>query len=107
MAWFYDMCFIYGRVWFVYIVRGLCNWVINLIKILMEKINVLYLSNTGKGGATFSLLNLITSVKEYITPIVVFPNTEGVYSMFVNKGIECIVVPFQEEIPHGVNSYHS
>lgn len=98
MAWFYDMCFIYGRVWFVSIVRGLCNWVINLIKILMEKINVLYLSNTGKGGATFSLLNLITSVKEYITPIVVFPNTEGVYSMFVNKGIECIVVPFQEEI---------
>lgn len=64
----------------------------------MKKINVLYLSTTGQGGATFSLFNMINSIKEHIHPIVVFPDKNGVYQMFVDNGIECIVVPFQEEI---------
>lgn len=64
----------------------------------MKKFNVLYLSTTGQGGATFSLFNMINSIKEHIRPIVVFPDTDGVYQMFADSGIECIVVPFQEEI---------
>lgn len=64
----------------------------------MKKINVLYLSTTGKGGATYSLLNMIDAVKQYVNPIVVFPDKNGVYTDFLKKGIECIIVPFQEEI---------
>lgn len=60
--------------------------------------NVIYLSTTGIGGATLSLLNMVNSVKKYVNPIVVFPDKNGIYSTYMEHGIECIVVPFQEEI---------
>lgn len=63
-----------------------------------EKITVLFISASQKGGAVYSLLNMVRALKGYIIPIVVFPNRDGMYRYFVQEGIECLVVPFREEI---------
>lgn len=61
----------------------------------MKRINVLYICiDSTLGGSTASLFNLIESVKDDVTPIVLFPE-EGVGKDFFEKhGIECWVYPF-------------
>lgn len=67
-----------------------------------EKINVLYVCHdrSHMGGAVRSLINLIDSTKEKIYPIILLDKREGneVFNFFVNKGIECIAVPFEWNI---------
>lgn len=65
----------------------------------MNKLKVLYISNNW-GGAPKSLLNMIDSIKDFVEPIVLFPNKEGVYVDFENKGIKCIVVPIVYELTY-------
>lgn len=63
-------------------------------------INVLYITFASKNfdGATYSLMDLIKSVKKYVNPIVMV-GTEGcVYDYFTSNGVECIVCDFKEDL---------
>ena len=63
-------------------------------------ITVLYVTFASKNfdGATYSLVDLIKSVPEYVHPIVMV-RTEGcVYDYFTNNGVECIVCDFKEDL---------
>lgn len=63
-------------------------------------INVLYVTFASKNfdGATYSLMDLIKSVREYVHPVVMV-RTEGcVYDYFTNNGVECIVCDFKEDL---------
>ena len=63
-------------------------------------INVLYVTFASENfdGATYSLMDLIKSVKEYVKPIVMV-GTEGcVYDYFTSNGVECIVCDFKEDL---------
>lgn len=61
---------------------------------MKDKITVLFISNQG-GGAPKSLLNMIKSLKEWVNPIVLFENNWYDYQLFVEEGIESIIVPFR------------
>ena len=59
------------------------------------KMNILYICpDETLGGSTRSLLNLILSIKEKITPIVLFSAQGNAYDKFKELGIECISHPF-------------
>lgn len=61
----------------------------------MEKITVLYVSiDSSMGGSTASLFGLIEGVKDWVYPIVLFPQKGSGYDYFVGHGIECFVCPF-------------
>lgn len=63
-------------------------------------INVLYVTFASKNfdGATYSLMDLIKSVRGYVHPIVMV-GTEGcVYDYFTANGVECIVCDFKEDL---------
>lgn len=63
-------------------------------------INILYVTFASKNfdGATYSLMDLIKSVREYVHPIVMV-RTEGcVYDYFTGNGVECIVCDFKEDL---------
>ena len=63
-------------------------------------INVLYVTFASKNfdGATYSLMDLIKSVRKYVNPIVMV-GTEGcVYDYFTSNGVECIVCDFKEDL---------
>lgn len=68
--------------------------------IYMKKLTVLYINFASKNfdGATYSLLDLIESVKEYVNPIVLLPNEGDVAKEFRKRGIECLVHDFEENI---------
>jgi len=71
-------------------------------------INVLYVTFASKNfdGATYSLMDLIKSVREYVNPIVMV-RTEGcVYDYFTNNGIECIVCDFKEDLVGKPDKFH-
>ena len=60
-----------------------------------DKITILYLcSDSSLGGSTQSLFNLINSVKEYVTPVVLVTQQGPAYDLFVKEGVECYVYPF-------------
>lgn len=61
---------------------------------MKDKITVLFISNQG-GGAPKSLLNMIKSLGEWVTPIVLFENDWYDYQLFVSEGIESVIVPFR------------
>ena len=63
-------------------------------------INVLYVTFASKNfdGATYSLMDLIKSVREYVYPIVMV-RTEGcVFDYFTANDVECIVCDFKEDL---------
>lgn len=65
-----------------------------------KMINVLYVTFASKNfdGATYSLMDLIKSVRKYVNPIVMV-RTEGcVYDYFTSNGVECIVCDFKEDL---------
>lgn len=66
----------------------------------MKKINVLYINFASKNfdGATYSLLDLIESVKKYVNPVVLLPHEGIVSERFRSKGIECLIHDFEENI---------
>lgn len=65
-------------------------------------INVLYVTYASDNfdGATYSLMDLIESVKGYVYPIVMLRTYGCVYEYFRHHGIECIVCDFQEDLVH-------
>ena len=70
------------------------------MKLDREMINVLYVTFASKNfdGATYSLMDLIKSVREHVNPIVMV-RTEGcVYDYFTSNGVECIVCDFKEDL---------
>lgn len=71
----------------------------------MSKIKVLYVCHTPitKGGATFSLLNMIEAAKDFVEPVVLFPSGGQAYELFKNRGIKCIIEPFSDNIYHPLN----
>ncbi len=62
----------------------------------MDKVNILYICHDSLtlGGASLSLENLISSVCDFIRPIVLIKEKGEVYDYFVNKGIDCIIADF-------------
>lgn len=63
-------------------------------------INVLYITFASKNfdGATYSLMDLIRSVREYVNPIVMVGTKGCVYDYFTANGVECIVCNFKEDL---------
>ncbi len=62
---------------------------------MADKIRILYIAiDHTLGGSTASLYNLIDGIREYIEPIVLFPNGGTGYEFFINHGIECYTYPF-------------
>ena len=65
----------------------------------MKKIEILYICHTKNlGGAALSLYNLISSVKEYVIPIVLLPQKGQAYELFSQNNIKCIIYPFKLNI---------
>lgn len=61
----------------------------------MKKISVLYVCpDNSYGGSSRSLLNLILSVQNEVTPIVLFPSPGRAFDEFKRYGIECIIHPY-------------
>lgn len=65
-------------------------------------INVLYVTYASDNfdGATYSLMDLIKSVRGSVNPIVLLRTYGCVYEYFTKEGIECIVCDFQEDLLH-------
>lgn len=62
-----------------------------------QNLTILYICiDESLGGSTQSLLNLISSVRQSVTPIVLVPKSGLAYNAFVNEGIECYVHPFNK-----------
>jgi len=63
-------------------------------------INVLYINYAYKNfdGATYSLMDLIQSVKNKVHPIVLIRKKGCVQDFFISNGIECIICDFEENI---------
>ncbi len=61
------------------------------------KITVLYVNHEDNivGGSSWSLDNLIRSVKEYVSPIILLRSEGPVADFFRSRGHECIVHPFR------------
>ena len=67
-----------------------------------EKITVLYICGSGFSGAEKSLLDLITSVADYVNPIVLVPSIGETFEVFTNRGIHCICHRYSDSwIPFG------
>lgn len=63
-------------------------------------INVLYITfaSTNFDGATYSLMDLIRSVRTYVNPIVLLRSKGCVYDFFLENGVECIIHDFKEDL---------
>lgn len=63
-------------------------------------INVLYITfaSTNFDGATYSLMDLIKSIKSEVNPIVLLRSKGCVYDYFSENGIECIICNFDENL---------
>lgn len=61
-------------------------------------INVLYIANdTGFGGATYSLLDMLEAVKEKVNPIVIIPSAGDVEEQLTRLHIAYYIVPFERD----------
>src|SRR5690554_441010 len=67
---------------------------------MCNKVKVLYISHEGDsyGGATKSLLNLLSSVDNNICPIVIVPKTGKAYDFFIERNIQVFPVTFNVNI---------
>lgn len=68
-------------------------------------INVLYVAFASENfdGATYSLMDLIRSVKDSVRPLVLLRTKGCVYDYFQENGVECIVSYYEEDLvgdPH-------
>ena len=63
-------------------------------------INVLYVTFASENfdGATYSLMDLIRSVREHVNPIVMVGTKGCVYDYFTRNNVECIVCDFKENL---------
>lgn len=62
---------------------------------MADKIRILYICiDPTLGGSTSSLYNLIDGIRDYVEPIVLFPEKGVGYEHFVEHGIESHVYPF-------------
>lgn len=63
-------------------------------------INVLYVTfaSTNFDGATYSLMDLICSVKDKVNPIVLLRTKGCVYDYFQQNNVECIICDFEENL---------
>lgn len=63
-------------------------------------INVLYITfaSTNFDGATYSLMDMIASVRQYVHPIVLLRSHGCVYEYFTQHHVECIVSNFEENL---------
>ena len=62
---------------------------------MTDKITVLYVSiDPSLGGSVISLYSLIESVKDRVSPIVLFPEKGAGSDYFASKGIACLFHPF-------------
>lgn len=63
-------------------------------------INVLYITfaSTNFDGATYSLMDLIRSVREYVNPLVLLRSEGCVYDYFKENGVECLIHDFEEDL---------
>lgn len=63
-------------------------------------INVLYITfaSTNFDGATYSLMDLIRSVREYVNPLVLLRSEGCVCDYFKENGVECIIHDFEEDL---------
>lgn len=71
-------------------------------------INVLYVTFASRNfdGATYSLMDLIQSVKEYVHPIVLLRSKGCVYDYFSKNNIECIICDFEENLCGKPQKFH-
>ena len=61
-----------------------------------KKITVLYICHTSNlGGAALSMYNMIHSLKDFITPIVLLPEIGQAFELLSAEGIKCILHPFR------------
>ena len=74
----------------------------------IKMINVLYVTFASKNfdGATYSLMDLIKSVREYVHPIVMIRTKGCVYDYFTNNNVECIVCDFKEDLVGKPAKFH-
>ena len=73
-------------------------------------INVLYVTFASKNfdGATYSLMDLIRSVRSHVYPIVLLRSKGCVYDYFKENNVECIVCDFEEDLcgkPRKIHQY--
>ena len=63
-------------------------------------ITVLYVTFASNNfdGATYSLMDLIKSVRDQVHPIVMVGSKGCVYDYFISNGVECIVSDFKEDL---------
>jgi len=63
-------------------------------------INVLYITfaSTNFDGATFSLMDLIRSVRTHVSPIVLLRSKGCVYDYFTENNVKCIIHDFEEDL---------
>lgn len=63
-------------------------------------INVLYINHETNsiGGCSYSLENMLQSVRDVVKPYILFRDYGIAYDYFVQKGYECIVIPFKLDI---------
>ena len=66
----------------------------------IKKITVLYVTFASKNfdGATYSLMDLVKSVRQNVHPVVMVREKGCVYDFFTNNGVECIVCDFKEDL---------
>ena len=72
-----------------------------------RKIRVVYICiDSSLGGSTSSLYNLIDGTREFVEPIVLFPEKGAGYDLFVENGIESYLYPFVKLHEFRVNKLH-
>ena len=71
-------------------------------------INVLYVTFASKNfdGATYSLMDLIRSVRSHVYPIVLLRSKGCVYDYFRENNVECIVCDFEENVCGKPQKFH-
>ena len=72
----------------------------------MNKIRILYIAiDSSLGGSTASLYNLIDGVKEYVEPIVLFPEHGVGVEYYITNGIESYVYPYITLLDYKANKF--
>jgi glycosyltransferase involved in cell wall biosynthesis len=66
----------------------------------MQKVNILFINHEKDflSGSSYSLLNLIKSVKNDVHPIILLQKDSVCIDFFLSHNIDCIVVPFKLDI---------
>lgn len=70
-------------------------------------INILYITHEWREalGSTYSLINMLHSVRETVCPIIILPHKGKVYDYLCNLGYTCYAIPFRLNIAPSSNLY--